>query len=131
MPSIAEKMNINFKPFDFNADSHQSAAYRTSIATGDSYPATKRPIKKLILAIYPPSPAYCIPLSAIVAPGTENLFIAGKLFPEDDIQYLPNLLMLGQGSGAAAAFCAFFKTTTHNLNARVQCRVNCWILKVT
>ena len=115
--SIAEKMNINFKPFDFNTGSHQSTAYRTSIATGDSYPGQNGD-KKSNAGNYPLSPAYCIPLSAIVAPGTENLLIAGRLFPEDDIQYLPNLLMLGQGAGAAAAFCAFFKSNTHNLKAR-------------
>lgn len=115
--SIAEKMSIDFKPIDFNADSHQSAAYRTSIATGDSYPGQNGD-KKNTSGNYPPSPAYCIPLSAIVAPGTENLLIAGRLFPEDDIQYLPNLLTLGQGAGATAAFCAFFKTTTHKLNTR-------------
>lgn len=115
--SIAEKMSNNFRPFDFDADNHQSAAYRTAIATGGGYPGQNGD-KKNTSGNYPPSPAYCIPLSAIVAPGTENLLIAGQLFPEDDIQYLPNLLMLGQGAGAAAAFCAFFKTTTHKLNAR-------------
>jgi len=115
--AIAEKLNINFKPFDLMADNHQSATYRTSIATGDGYPGQNGD-KKGTSGNYPQSPAYCIPLSAIVAPGAENLLVTGKLFPEDDIQYLPNQLMLGQGAGAAAAFCAFFKTTTHKLNAR-------------
>jgi len=112
--TIAEKLNISFKSIDLMANNHQSAAYRTSIATGDGYLVRDANEKDT----YPQPPAYCIPLSAIVAPGADNLLIAGKLFPEDDIQYLPNLLTLGQGTGAAAAFCAFFKTTTHKLNVR-------------
>ncbi|QEC76935.1 FAD-dependent oxidoreductase [Mucilaginibacter ginsenosidivorax] len=115
--SIAEKLNINFKPVDLIADNHQSAAYRTSIATGDGYPEQNGD-KTPPSGNYPQLPLYCIPLSSIVAPGAENLLVTGKLFPGDDIQYLPNQLMLGQGAGAAAAFCAFFKTTTHKLNSR-------------
>jgi len=115
--SIAEKLNINFKPVDLMADNHQSATYRTSIATGDGYPGQNGD-KKSPSDNYPQLPSYCIPLSSIVAPGVGNLLVTGKLFPDDDIQYLPNQLMLGQGAGAAAAFCAFFKTTTHKLNAR-------------
>jgi len=115
--AIAEKLNISFKPIDLMADSHQSTAYRTSIATGDSYPGQNGD-KKGTSGSYPQSPAYCISLSAIVASGAENLLVTSKIFPEDDIQYLPNQLMLGQGAGATAAFCVFFKTTTHKLNVR-------------
>ena len=36
-----------------------------------------------------------------------------------NIQYLPLQLTLGQGAGTVAAYCAFFKTTTNNLNVRI------------
>jgi hypothetical protein len=115
--AIAEKLHANFKPADLIANNYQSTAYRTSIATGDGYKG-RSDDKKNTSNSYPQPPVYCIPLSAVVAPGAENLLIISSFFPEDDIQYLPNQLMLGQGAGAAAAFCAFFKTTTHKLNAR-------------
>jgi hypothetical protein len=112
-----QKFNPDFKAFDFFSGNDGSTAYRTSIATGNGFAGERgdsiHPKKN-----YPQSPAYCIPLGAIVAKGVDNLLITAKLIPEDDIQYLPNYLTLGQGAGTAAAFCAFFKTTTKNLNVR-------------
>jgi hypothetical protein len=111
--SIAEKAGINFNPYDF-ASGSQPSTYRTSIATGEN-PALQPAGNS---SNYPQLPAYCIPLNAIVAKGTSNLIVIGTFFPNDDIQYLPNQLALGQGAGTAAAFCAFFKTTTAKLNVR-------------
>lgn len=115
--SIAQKLGANFKPFDFKADNNQLSLYRTSIATGESFPGQN------IDGIgphnnYPQFPAYCIPLKAIVAKGVDNLLVTTGLIPEDDIQYLANQITLAQGAGTAAAFCAFFKTTTKNLDVR-------------
>ena len=45
---------------------------------------------------------------------TEKALPANK-----NIQYLPVQLTLGQGAGTVAAYCAFFKTTTNNLNVRI------------
>ena len=51
--------------------------------------------------------------------GQDNLLITEGLFPVNaDIQFLPVRLTLGQGAGTIAAYCAFFKTTTKNLNVR-------------
>ncbi len=110
--AIAEKAGASVKPFNFTADN-----YRTSIASGEGFPAQSGNMPSS--NNYPPPPAYCIPLSAIVAKGADNLIVTGKFFPDDDLQYLPNLLTLGQGAGATAAFIAFFKTTTAKLNVRL------------
>lgn len=114
---VAQKLKLTITPFDFKANSRQPTAYRTSIAMGDNFPgqtdvgATTESYLQL--------PAYCIPLNSIVAKGADNLLVIGNFFPDDDLQYLPNQLTLGQGAGATAAFCAFFKTTTKKLNVRI------------
>ncbi|WP_184550172.1 FAD-dependent oxidoreductase [Mucilaginibacter sp. FT3.2] len=115
--SIAEKLKINFIPFDFKAGNGQATAFRTSIAMGDSFP--RQTDATVSTANYPQLPAYCIPLNAIVARGLDNLLVIGNFFPDDDLQYLPKQLTLGQGAGVTAAFCAFFKTTTKNINVRL------------
>jgi hypothetical protein len=50
-------------------------------------------------------------LSSFVIPEIENLVVAS---PADE----PSTLLTGQASGAIAAYCAFFKTTTQKLNVR-------------
>ncbi|WP_183568493.1 FAD-dependent oxidoreductase [Mucilaginibacter sp. SP1R1] len=102
--SVAKKLGINVFPFDFSTNSQLTTLYRTSIAVGESLPG---------------QPAYFVPLSAIVEKTADNLLITDKVIPGDDLQYLPNQLTLGQGAGATAAFCAFFKTTTKKLNVRI------------
>jgi hypothetical protein len=78
----------------------QSKIYRTSIASLNNL-------------------AY-VPLRAVLLKGADNVFITGKILPgTKDIQLLPAQFEIGQGAGAAAAYCAFFKTTTKNLKVRV------------
>lgn len=112
-----QKFNPDFKAFEPVAGNYEATIYRTSIAAGNDFGGT-RGDTMLSKNNYPQLPAYCIPLSAIVAKSADNLLITAKLIPEDNIQYLPNYLTLGQGAGATAAFCAFFKTTTRKLNVR-------------
>lgn len=115
---VAQKFSPGFKPYQFIENNQQLTMYRTGIATGYDYPGrldgTTAPANS-----YPQLPAYSIPLNAIVAKGTSNLLVVGGWFDSGSLQYLPNRLALGQGAGATAAFCAFFKTTTKNLNVRV------------
>lgn len=90
------------KPYD-----RKSKLYRTSIAVGNG----------------PDMPAFSIPLGAIVPNDADNLLVTEKALSvtHDITGYLnPAVQMtLGQGVGAAAAFCAFFKTTTRHLNVRI------------
>ncbi|RVU00262.1 FAD-dependent oxidoreductase [Mucilaginibacter limnophilus] len=90
------------KPYD-----RSSKLYRTTIAVTDAQ-----------------TPAFGIPLGAIVAKDVENLIVTEKALSierEANINLAdPAVQMtLGQGAGATAAFLAFFKTTTKNLHPRI------------
>lgn len=63
---------------------------------------------------------FLLPLNSLIAAGTENLILAGRL-PNITSSKLPQPanIAYGQAAGAAAAYCAFFKTSTRNLNTRV------------
>ncbi|GAC1562109.1 MAG: hypothetical protein NVS3B13_34120 [Mucilaginibacter sp.] len=99
----------------FNKESTGARRYRTAIATGDNFPAQIN-----LPNTYPPSPAWYIPLSSVVLKDAENILLTEKILPgEKTIEYLPTQLELGQGVGAIAAYCAFFKTTTKNLKVHV------------
>jgi hypothetical protein len=90
--------------------------YRTSIATGEDLPGQVN----LPGSYYPPLPVYCIPMSTVLLKDADNLLITEKVLSgKKDIQYLPLQFELGQGVGAVAAYCAFFKTTTKNLKVRI------------
>ncbi|MDB5152971.1 MAG: FAD-dependent oxidoreductase [Mucilaginibacter sp.] len=99
------------KPYD-----RESKLYRTSIAVGDAVPAAT--------SITQPFPAYSIPLGAVVVKELDNLLVTEKAI---SVSHLVNAstenpsvqMTLGQGVGATAAFCAFFKTTTKHLNVRI------------
>jgi hypothetical protein len=99
--------------------SYQLLWYRTSIACGFFWPAT---------SIHENSyyPFWSIPMAAVVVQGANNLLVTETDFrPMTDYlpgtmdEFLPVRLQLGQGAGAIAAYCAFFKTTTANLKVRV------------
>jgi len=90
------------KPYD-----RQSKLYRTSIGVGGDGIA----------------PAFSIPLGVIVPKNAENLLVTEKAISvTNDVNSStanPAVQMtLGQGVGATAAFCAFFKTTTKHLSVR-------------
>jgi len=96
--------------------------YRTSISTGD-----ERPYIKADTAIGSTHTlyghAYYFPIKALLAKGIENLLVTGVQWQEPNERfserYLRADIALGQGAGVTAAYCAFFKTTTANLNVRM------------
>ncbi|MEO6497585.1 MAG: FAD-dependent oxidoreductase, partial [Mucilaginibacter sp.] len=90
--------------FDAGIDSSaETKLYRTGIAVADS----------------PPFPAFSIPLKAIVVKDLENFLVTEKALSFIGTTNLAVQMTLGQGAGATAAFLAFFKTTTKNLNVRI------------
>ncbi|WP_026897568.1 FAD-dependent oxidoreductase [Daejeonella oryzae] len=56
-----------------------------------------------------------VPLASLLPSGIENFIIV----PRGEGKFVPVSMSAGQAAGASAAFCAFFKTTTKNLNIRV------------
>jgi hypothetical protein len=87
--------------------------YRTAIVSGDDL--SKQAMSKTKNA-YPLTPAYYIPMSALVVKDADNLFITEKALLVKTS--LPVQMAIGQGVGTMAAYCAFFKTTTKNLKVR-------------
>jgi hypothetical protein len=118
---VAIKVGVKFhEVFDNQTDNLNSKLYRTSIATGEALPGQTYNDTKASKNSYPPFPAYCIPINAILVNDADNILVTEKMLPGDkNIQYLPLQLALGQGVGTVAAFCAFFKTNTRHLNVRV------------
>lgn len=119
MPYVEESRHVKgvvrmvsddiFKRYD-----RESKLFRTSIAVGDAMPADDKQA----------FPAYCIPLGAIVARDVDNILVTEKALSvtqEVNASTMdPSVQMtLGQGVGATAAFCAFFKTTTKHLRVRI------------
>lgn len=97
------------KPYD-----RESKLYRTSIAVSDARPER--------ILHYKFSP-YTIPLGAIVVKDLDNVLVTEKALSvtndvNSSIAYPSVQMTLGQGVGATAAFCAFFKTTTKHLHVR-------------
>jgi hypothetical protein len=101
-----------------------SQLYRTSIGVGDAVPGQHYITPGAPKIKYPPFPGYSIPLGAVVVKDVENLLVTEKAL---SVTHLVNgsianpavQMTLGQGVGATAAYCAFFKTTTKNLKVRV------------
>ena len=98
------------KPYD-----RESKLYRTSIAVSDAI-STAAPGEKF--------PSYTIPLGAIVVKDLDNLLVTEKAISvsheiNGSTNYPSVQMTLGQGVGATAAFCAFFKTTTKHLHVRM------------
>ena len=107
-----------FTPYD-----RSSKLYRTSIAVGDASPGQHYVDKRGPQTAYPPFPAYSIPLGAVVLKDLDNLLVTEKATSTTHLVsasvFYPSVQMtLGQGAGCVAAYCAFFKTTTKNLNVR-------------
>lgn len=87
--------------------------YRTAIASGTYN------IKEQRGAInYPDGSVYYIPLTAVVVKTADNLLTINKLVFPPGAYNLTGKIAMGQGAGATAAFCAFFKTTTKKLDVR-------------
>ncbi len=97
-----------YKNYDKNLE-------RTSIAVADLGAGSGEPHSNSISPVH-----YSIPLKYVVGLNTENLLVTEKVLTEPHgWRYLPIQLTIGQGVGCIAAYCAFFKTTTKNLNVRV------------
>ena len=117
--AVAQKAGASYKPYDNQENKSSPNYYRTSIAMGDVSPPSSYQVDNVNYN-YPPYPSYCIPIKAVVATGVTNLLVTDPILPlKGDINYLADQLTLGQGAGAIAAYCAFFKTTTANLNVRL------------
>jgi hypothetical protein len=104
--------------------SRGSQLYRTSIGVGDAMPGQHYSVQGVPKINYPPFPAYTVPLGAIVVKDQENLLVTEKAMSvthlvNGSITYPSVQMTLGQGVGATAAYCAFFKTTTKHLNPRI------------
>ena len=117
------------KPYE-----RQSKLYRTSVAVSDAEICPDSATVRRLLANYAPgSPSaivrmpqvgYTIPLGAIVANDLDNMLVTEKAISVSDgvntgTRYPSVQMTLGQGVGATAAFCAFFKTTTKHLRVRM------------
>lgn len=100
-----------------------SKLYRTGIAVGDASPGQHYVDKRGPQTAYLPMPGYSIPLGAVVVKGFDNLLVTEKALSTTHLvgasTFYPSVQMsLGQGAGTVAAFCAFYKTTTKNINVR-------------
>lgn len=86
--------------------------YRTSIAAGDDLlmPGT------VTGNASNPSASHFIPMSSLVVRNADNLFVTENVLHSQP--NLPMQMVIGQGVGTMAAFCAFFKTTSKNLKVR-------------
>ena len=98
------------KPYD-----RESKLYRTSIAVGDAG-INEGHAEKL--------PPYTIPLGTVVVKDMDNLLVTEKAVSVSHqvsafIMGSSVQMTLGQGAGATAAYCAFFKTTTQHLHVRI------------
>lgn len=98
------------KPYD-----RESKLYRTTICVSDAVPTGVQADK------FPP---YTVPLGSIVASDLDNVLVTEKALSvtsevNNSTMYPSVQMTLGQGVGATAAFCAFFKTTTKHLHMRI------------
>ncbi len=107
----------------FTPYARNSKLYRTSIAVGDASPGQHYVDKRGPQTPYPPFPAYSIALGSVVVKDLENLLVTEKSLSTSHLvsasAFYPSVQMvLGQGAGCVAAYCAFYKTTTKHLNVR-------------
>jgi hypothetical protein len=85
-----------------NSPASAPRLFRTTVASGTMEYSGKSGI-------------YLIPAATLMPVGIENIFFV----PASASQLHPQTMLAGQAAGAAAAFCAYFKTTSKNLNIRV------------
>jgi hypothetical protein len=103
--------------------SRESKLYRTSIAVGDAIPGQHYSVAGAPKTVYPPFPAYSVPLGAVMVREQENLLVLEKAMSvthlvNGSITYPSVQMTIGQGVGATAAFCIFFKRSTKQLDVR-------------
>lgn len=106
--------------FDNFAQTDEPNDYRISIASGNTLPGHYYNDAHTSKTVYPPYPAYCIPMRAVLLKNADNILVTEKALQTDgSFRYVAVQLALGQGVGTVAAYCAFFKTTTQNLKVRI------------
>ncbi|GAB2974697.1 hypothetical protein GCM10027049_06270 [Mucilaginibacter puniceus] len=103
-----------FEPYRDRSDE----LYRTSIAVGDyGIPPRTNEHTDFTTTKFG---GYDIPMKYVIVNNADNLLITEIVMPNlSRTDYVPIQLTLGQGVGCIAAYCAFFKTTTKNLNVRI------------
>ncbi len=84
------------------ANPFDTKLYRSTVATGYSTPGNTGRTVTLI------------PLGAMIPAGAENFIVV----PKSATVLKPISMSAGQAAGTVAAYCAFFKTTTKNINVR-------------
>lgn len=109
-----------YKPYE-----RQSKLYRTSIAVGDATPGQHYSDEHAPKTDYPPFPAYTIPLGSVIVRDFDNLLVTGTAISVTHLvnasSFYPSVQMvLGQGVGTVAAYCAFYHTTTKNLGTDLK-----------
>jgi hypothetical protein len=100
------------KPYE-----RESKLYRTTIAVSDAVPVPVGVEAEKF-------PSYIIPLGSIIVNDLDNVLVTEKALSvtnevNNSTMYPSVQMTLGQGVGATAAFCAFFKTTTKHLRVRI------------
>jgi hypothetical protein len=104
--------------------SRSSKLYRTSIGIGDANPGQHYDASSNAPKVsYPPMPGYTVPLGSVIFKDIDNLLVTGTAMSVSHLvnasSFYPSVQMtIGQGVGTAAAYCAFFKTTTNKLDVR-------------
>ncbi|MGV8877424.1 MAG: FAD-dependent oxidoreductase [Sphingobacteriaceae bacterium] len=112
--------NDIYQPYD-----RSSKLYRTSLGVGDALPEQIYSHDMQVPRIdYPPFPGYSVPMGAIILKDLENLLVIEKGFSTTHLVNGSTLspavqMSIGQGAGAVAAFCAFFKVTTKTVDIRI------------
>lgn len=117
------------RPYD-----RESKVYRTSIAVSDALISPDSITVSQTLKNFVPGQlraklrlsnvGYTIPLGSIVVNDLDNMLVTEKAISvskevNSGTRYPSVQMTLGQGVGATAAFCAFFKTTTKHLHVRM------------
>jgi len=106
---VVEKAGAKLKRAFESDDSKGFELYRTSIAAGIISPNNNRR-----------GSYWYVPMTGVLPIGVDNLLVTERILAgSNNIQYLPMQTAIGQGVGAMAAYCAFFKTSTEKLRVRI------------
>lgn len=99
---VVVKAGVSLPPMLDRSRTGAGQLYRTSVAVSDVLTEGFVPMRDLIVR------------------NTDNLLVTEAVLPlSRDAQYLSLQMAVGQGAGAMAAYCAFFKTSTKNLKVRL------------
>lgn len=117
---VVSFVNALVVPLDSIFNKPGSNLYRTSIAVADSLSLDGGNYFIFHGSNHTQFPAFTVPFKAVTTKGVDNLLVTEKLLPvKINSYYLPLQLTLGQGVGAIAAYCAFYKTTTKKIRIRL------------